>query len=908
MRLQTGTRLGPYEILSPLGAGGMGEIWKARDTRLDREVAVKVLPPGLASNELFRARFTREAKAISSLNHPNICVLYDVGEVEDSASAGAAAPALHYLVLELVEGETLAARIKRGALPLPEVLRVGAQIAEALDAAHRRGIVHRDLKPENVMLTRAGAKLLDFGLARTASEGGAVISGLTSLPTQVDRLTTQGTILGTFQYMAPEQLEGLEADTRTDIFALGALLYEMATGRKAFSGVSKTSLIASIVSSQPEPISTIMPMTPPALDYVVRKCLEKDPEDRWQSARDVAGQLRWISEAGSQAGVGRAVVTSRRMRRSVLVGVALLGWAAAVGVLAWTIAQRRSAAPEGLSLRAELLPPPGVNLAAVQGGPAALSPDGSRLAFVGSTGARNQGIPMPDSREGIYMRSLSSGETGLLRGTEAGTFPFWSPDGRWLGFFSEGKLRKIPSTGGPVQVLCDAHEGRGGSWSKSGVIVFAPDIQGPLMQVPEGGGTPRPATRIPKESVTHRNPHFLPDGKKFLFTERETLSELYGHVALGSLDVGPSSTLVERASNPQFAQGYLLYVREGNLLAQRMDDSTGKLQGSPTPLADSVEYFNPRDLGYFTLSGSGDLIYRKRQSRKAQLVWVDPAARDPERVGDAGLYSFLRYGLNGKRSVLVQQSGDGGSSDIWIMDMSRGQPTRATFDNITGTVMGALSPDGSLLAVSSAASGGWGSSSTWLQSTSGGGRREMILESSPFTVTGWSPDGKYLVGGLQRPKTSFDIAIIDLKGSRKPEILLGTPFNESASSISPDGRWMTWASDESGQIAVYLCDFPAARQKWQISSGGGGFSFWSPDGSKIYYNTTQGLMAVDLGKGATPDPGKPTSVFRDEAVKADSASPFVATDGKRFLTMKYTEGGIAEPLRLVRNWQKTLRP
>jgi eukaryotic-like serine/threonine-protein kinase len=902
MNLQPGVRLGPYEILSPLGAGGMGEVWRAKDTRLDREVAIKILPAGLALNEQFRARFEREAKVISSLNHPNICTLHDVGEVHSPQAsgtpAGATGPALHYLVLELVEGESLADRLKKGPLALPDVLRLGAQIADALDAAHRRGIVHRDLKPENVMLSRSGAKLLDFGLARTASEGAGIISGLTSMPTEARQLTAEGTILGTFQYMAPEQLEGLEADARTDIFALGAVLYEMTTGKKAFTGKSKTSLIAAIVSSQPEPISVAMPLTPPLLDHVVRKCLEKDPEDRWQSARDVAGQLRWVSEASSQAGAARVVVASRRIHRKILMAAAICGWIAAAALLAWSWTSRQGEAEVGRPLRAEMVPPSGVELSNVYTGAVVLSPDGKTLAVIGSGSG---------DRPHLIVRDLLTGEYRSLEGTDGASFPFWSPDSRWIGFFSEGKLRKILGTGGAVQVLCDAHDGRGGSWSPSGVVIFAPDIQGPLMQVPDGGGTPKPVTHIPRDSVTHRNPHFLPDGKNFLFTERETIAEPVGHVAMASLDGGKSLTVVELASNPQFSDGYLFFVRDGNLMAQRMDSTTGKIEGSPSPVTEAVEYFNPRDLGNFTLSSTGDLIYRKRQARKTQLAWIDTGGKEPEPIGDPGFYSAVQLGAGGKRALMRQGTPDGTSSDLWIMDLARGQAVRSTFQSMTGTIQGVLSPDGSLMAVSSSAGAGWGKSSTWLQSPTGGGKQEKVLESSPFFVSDWSPDGRYLIGMIQRTGNGFDVATVDLKGPKKIEIFLGNRFNERAASFSPDGKWLLWVSDESGKPEVFLTDFPAARQKWQVSSGIGTEPFWSPDGLKIFYNTQEGLMSVSLGSSAAPDPGKPTLVLKYDSAHSDLAGPIFATNGKLFLALRYAEAGTPEPLRLIRNWKKTLQ-
>jgi Tol biopolymer transport system component len=889
----------------------MGEVWKAKDTRLDREVAVKILPAGLALNEQFRARFEREAKVISSLNHPNICTLHDVGEIPSpqasTAQAGATGSALHYLVLELVEGESLADRIKKGPLPLSDVVRYGAQIADALDAAHRRGIIHRDLKPENVMLSRSGAKLLDFGLARTASEGGGIISGLTSLPTEVKQLTAEGTILGTFQYMAPEQLEGLEADARTDIFALGAVLYEMATGKKAFTAKSKTSLIAAIVSSQPEPISAVIPLTPPLLDHVIRKCLEKDPEDRWQSARDVAGQLRWVSEAGSQAGIAPAVVSSRRLQKRLLVAAAVGGWVAAAGLLAWSWMSRRTEPDTGRPLRAELLLPGGVELGIISNGAVALSPDGKNLVLVG----RRDSSPIH-----LIVRNLITGEYRSLDGTDGATFPFWSPDSRWIGFFADGKLRKVLGAGGPVQILCEAHDGRGGSWSSSGAIVFAPDIRGPLMQVSDGGGTPKAVTQMTDESVTHRNPHFLPDGKNFLFTERETISEPVGHVAMASLDGGEAHKIVEQASNPQFADGYLLFVRDGNLMAQRMDPANGKVQGSPSPIAESLDYFNPRDLGNFALSRTGDLVFRKRQARKTQLAWIDTGGREPEPLGDPGYYRDARIGGEAKRALLVQSSADGTSSDLWIMDLARGQAVRSTFQNMSGTISGVLSPDGSQMAVSSSAGTGWGKSTTWLQSPSGGGKQEKVLESSPFFVTDWSPDGRYLVGMIQRTGSGFDIATVDLKGPKEIEIFLGSRFDERVAAFSPDGKWLVWVSTESGRQEVYLTDFPAARQKWQVSSGVGAGSFrspvgagpfWSPDGSKIFYNTQEGLMSVSLGTGASPDPGKPALVLKDDPARSELAGPVVATDGKRFLALRYAEAGNPEPLRLIRNWKKTIQ-
>jgi len=494
MTVEAGTRLGPYAIAAPIGAGGMGEVWRARDTRLDRDVAIKVLPPGLAENELFLQRFEREAKAISQLNHSHVCTLYDVGAFSIDGSA-----TLHYIVMELLDGESLADRVKKGPLPLHDVLKFGRQIASALDAAHRQGITHRDLKPGNIMLTKSGAKLLDFGLAKTATEGRAPVDGLTNMLTEEKPLTTEGTILGTLQYMAPEQLEGLEADARTDIFALGAVLYEMATGRRAFLGQSKTSLIASIVSSQPEPISSVAPMSPPALDHVVRKCLEKDADDRWQSAHDVAGQLQWISEAGSQAGVASAITIRRRTRE-------WLGWLAVVVVVA-TIAVLVSK-----TLQPAPPAPPPPMMFSIQA-PAGTwidqvtpSPDGTSLL-----------LHLYDERgePRFWVQSVSTGSLKELKGTTNAYAPFWSPDGNWVGFFFQSRMLKVSADGGssPIEIAETGNWGGYPAWGKNGTILFSPSWDTPISGVSEKGGTPKPVTTLEPGEYAHRDPVWLDDGR-----------------------------------------------------------------------------------------------------------------------------------------------------------------------------------------------------------------------------------------------------------------------------------------------------------------------------------------------------------------------------------------------------------
>jgi serine/threonine protein kinase len=615
MPIQAGSRLGPYELVAPIGAGGMGEVWRGRDTRLDRSVAVKILPASFAQDEQFRVRFEREAKTISSLNHPHICTLFDVGQEGDS----------QFLVMELLEGESLADRLQKGPLPLEQVVKFGAQVAEALDGAHKQGIVHRDLKPGNVMLTKTGAKLLDFGLARTGA-GVAGLSGSTELPTEVKPLTTAGTVIGTFQYMAPEQLEGTEADARTDIFGLGALLYEMATGRRAFEGKSKTSLIAAILSTQPPPISSVQPVMPPALDHVVRRCLEKDPDDRWQSAHDVASELRWIADAGSQAGVPATVTLRRRSRERLAWGlVALL--AAATTLLA--IVGLRSSGTPVAAFRATLEPPPGTSLIPFDELGLALSPEGRRLAFVALAG---------DGSKQIWIRDLSDMSATPVPETSGAWYPFWSPDGRFLAFFADGKLKKIDLRGGSPQVIADAPSGRGGSWGPGDVILFAPNITTGIHSIPATGGTPTPVTRFDsKQDTSHRWPRFLPDGRHFLFHLRVHVAGKpeVGRLMLGSLDSPEVTLLIDDATNAEYVKpGYLVFGRSGSLYAWRFDTGRRRLIGQPTPIVkEKVSFWEPKNLLAFTASDSGTIVYLPEAVPKTTLQWADASGRSLGTLG-----------------------------------------------------------------------------------------------------------------------------------------------------------------------------------------------------------------------------------------------------------------------------------
>src|SRR5262245_7568499 len=655
MALTTGKSLGPYEILAPIGAGGMGEVYRARDTRLGREVAIKVMPEDLGATPEMRARFEREAKTISSLNHPNICTLFDVGREGD----------LDFLVMELLDGETLAARLSRGALPTADVLRFGSQIADALDKAHRAGVIHRDLKPANVMLTKAGAKLMDFGLAHargvvgTSPVSGATRTSLTQSPTLAQPLTAQGTILGTFQYMAPEQLEGSEADARADVWALGVVLYEMTTGRKAFEGRSQASLIGSIMNHEPPAASTVSPLVPPALDQLIRACLAKDPEERIQTAHDVRLQLQWIQQGGSQAGVPAPVAARRRHRERILLGLAI---ASTAGLIGLAVAGMRRPGPRPPAPRVEIPPPPSIQF---QDAPR-VSPDGRYIAY-NATDAGGSGR--------IYMRPLDALQAQPVPGTEGAGRPFWSPDSRFLAFFSGGKLKKIDVTGGPPIVICDAPTGSDGSWGTSGTILYDGGNNDPIRRVPAGGGVS--ADAVPSTASDQVGwPEFLPDGQHFLYLGLGARSLL----RVGSLDSKETKELGVCDSQIKYVpQGYILFSRGGSLVAQRFDPRRLELSGDPIPIAEQVTT-SVVGASDFHASDNGILVFSTRRAQNGKLVLHDRDGREVKTVQAPVGPLSPKLSPDG-RSMLVRVRNDQSKGrDIWTMDLGRGIATRLTFD------------------------------------------------------------------------------------------------------------------------------------------------------------------------------------------------------------------------------------
>ena len=897
MTITSGARLGPYEIVESIGAGGMGEVWRAKDTRLDREVAIKVLPTGFAKNEQFLQRFEREARAISSLNHPHICTLFDVG-VEEGA---------HYLVMELIEGESLADRLKKGPLSLHDVLRYGRQIASALDAAHRQGVIHRDLKPGNVMLTKSGAKLLDFGLAKSASEGAGVVDGLTSLPTEAKPLTQEGTILGTFQYMAPEQLEGLEADARTDIFALGAVLYEMATGKRAFAGETKTSLIAAIVSQQPAPISQVTPMTPPALDHVVRRCLEKDPDDRWQSAHDIASELQWISEAGSQAGVAAPVTMRRKTRERLawsLLTMTLLALVVLLLVQGWTGASMEVAPTTPVTFTIEAPEDGYLRSTGERAAPAVVSPDGSRIVY---------GLLEPSGRNRLWMRGLDSTERIPLPGTEGGSRPFWSPDGRSIGFFARGKLMRLDLAGGVALPLADAEEDRGGTWMPDGHIIFEPMSTSPLMRVAASGGTPEPVTELDREAgeASHRYPSVLADGRTVVFL----VLGLSGQVTVGAeadqsieavrTDSGERKLLLRGGANAQQVGNELLFYQGGALRAQPIDLENLELTGSARTIVEDVKY----DAGYERASFSAShrtLIYERGPYRgESVLTWVAADGTVVGTVGEEALQRGSSLSPDGRKIAVTRVGVE--SPGLWVSNVDGGQSRRiSTSPNVLGT---AWSPDGARLAYSAIEGDRW----TTLIATLGGGTTERILgdSESSWLPTDWSPDGKYLI--LARNLSEGGM-VYDLETGGDPEPVLDGVLEQGRGGIfaelSPNGRWLAYQALRDGVWDVEITSFPRGRGRWSVSQGGGIEPRWSPVGDALFYRTPGGGLvrtSIDT-EGADLRIGQSERLFQAPPI-ADVLDPAydVAPGGERFLFVGMTESEAKIPLTVTVGWREEPR-
>jgi len=852
--LSQGTRLGAYEVVAQIGAGGMGEVYRARDTRLERTVAIKVLPAHLAEQPELRERFEREARTIASLNHPHICTLYDIGCQQG----------IDFLVMEYLEGETLATRLLRGPLPLEQALQFAIEISDALDKAHRKGVTHRDLKPGNIMLTKVGTKLLDFGLAKLKQETAPVDVSLSKLPTAGPAITAQGMIVGTLQYMAPEQLEGREVDARTDIFAFGAVEYEMATGKRAFEGQSQASLIAAILERDPPAMSSLQPMAPAALDRVVKKCLAKEPERRWQAASDVCDELKWIAEGGSQV-------------------------AAMTG----------TAEPKPVTRLAVTLPP-GQQLAGLENGPAvALSPDGVHLAYVARQGGTQQ----------IYLRAMDSMEARPLPGTEGGVIPFFSPDGQWVGFFAGGKLKKVWVSGAGAVTVGEASNPGGASWGSQGMIVFAPILNAALRQVSDAGGIPQPLAHLAENEVSHRWPEFLPGGKAILFSAAMVVANWNkAKIAVQSLETGERRNLIQGGTHPRYSPlGHLFYAQGANLMAVPFDLQRLELMGTAVPVVENVLQSPFTGAAQYSFSTNGSLVYvpgRLQSAAQSRLVWVGRNGAEQPLAAVAHAYQFPRVSPDGRRVAvgIVDQE-----TQTWLYDLSRDTLTRLTFGGSANWAAG-WTPDGKRL---SFVSDREGPANAFWQLGDGSGGVERLTTSEFIQVPmSWSPDGQLLAFIEANPTTGQDLWVLRL-GDRTTHPFLRTPFNESAPRFSPDGRFMAYLSDESGRWEVYVQPYPGPGGKWQISTEGGTEPVWNPKGRELFYRVGNKMMSVEVTTQRGFAAGKPQVLFEGPYVPTPLTAPYydVSPDGKRFLMLKPIEQGQGAPthINVVLNWFEELK-
>jgi eukaryotic-like serine/threonine-protein kinase len=812
----------------------MGEVYRAKDTRLDRTVAIKILPHHLSGNTDFKQRFEREARAISSLTHPHICGLYDVGSQDGT----------EFLVMEFLEGETLAHRLTRGPLPADQMLRFGIQIADALDKAHRQGIIHRDMKPGNIMVTKSGVKLLDFGLAKLRpSDATSTSSRVSVLATEARDLTSEGTIVGTIQYMSPEQLEGREADTRTDIFAFGSVLYEMATGKKAFTGNSHASLMSAILRDEPTPISQVQPLAPPALDRVVKTCLAKDPEERWQNAHDLMKELAWIAEGTSQKTAANAAAPPKSQYLPWIIAAASLCLAAIASWIAFFPPNPRQQHLIQLSISA----PPDNELVDAP----AVSPDGSRIVFPAAD---------KNGRVNLWVRSLDASNAQKIAGTEGATYPFWSGDSRFVGFFANTKLVKVDPLTGLSQPLCDVSSERGGTWNNDGVILFSPNPGDGLYRISSAGGMLTRVTSLDStaQETTHRFPSFLPDGKHFLFFVQAHKGK--SGIYLGSLDSGEKSFLVSSDRSAVFSSGYLMFQHSNTLFAQPFDTNTLKLSGDAVPFSKNISH-EPTTWGSRGMAVGGNNLAYMEGNNLTQLLWFDRNGNQQGPMAPPNSYAGApSFSPDGKKFAI--QILDGASSDIWLYNLSDENRKRLSFSSSYNNG-GAFrwSSDGSRILYSSTVSGPY---QLYLRDTSGAGKEELLYGSKNWCMSeDWSFDNQYIIFSEIDPKTKYDLWILRLEEPKKAFPFLVTGANEANARFSPDAKWIAYCSDESGRPEVYVQPFLGEKGgKWQVSTGGGFTPRWSKDGKELFYLSLDNqIMSSEVELGTTFEASVPKPLF-----------------------------------------------
>ncbi len=886
MSLTAGAKFGPYEIQSLLGAGGMGEVYRARDSRLDRTVAVKILASHLSSTPELKQRMEREARTVSSLNHPNICQLYDIGAQNGT----------DYLVMEFLEGETLAERLREGPMPLSETVRIGIAVAEALEAAHQRGIVHRDIKPGNIMLTKSGAKLMDFGLAKSATAGAStaassapLLSGARTMTeaSPMSPLTTAGAIVGTIQYMSPEQIEGKEADARSDLFALGAVFYEMVTGARPFVGKSQISVASAILEKDPEPISAVQPLTPPAFEYLVTTCLAKNPDDRFQSAHDVTLQLKWIGQAGIQSLPQTKKSGSDQRLPWVLVS------ALSLILIAFAVWWRTSKAPEQITYFSAPLPFAARDLA--------VSPNGHTVAIVGYNESERKNV--------LWLYEPGSQGATALPSTAGADFPFWSADGRSLGFFADGKLKKLDLSGGPVQTLCDAPTGRGGTWNKDGVILFTPSglLSVGLYRISASGGTPTQIT-TPDKSLnedSNRWPVFLPDGIHYLYSAinlsgRKDLFSIYA----GSLYSNEKRLITRARGNAGYAApGYLIFYRDQTLFSQAFDAKNLKLTGEPVPILADVQFWPRISRAVFGVSDTSLLVAQKTaDSGASQLAWFDRKGQQAGVAVKPGIYGNIALSKDNKFLASDATDATSQNTDLWTYDLQNQSAKRLTFDPAIDS-MPVWSPDGKRIVFASNRELKF---DLYLKEANGAEEEKVIPQDGPDRFPNdWSHDGKYVL--YERGQ---DLWFVTLPQAT-PSLFLKASASLRSARFSPDGKWVAYASNESGRWEVYVTSFPDAHGKWQVSNGGGDQPKWRGDGKELFYLAPDGkIIAAAVTGGASFDAGTAVALFqanpREMVATSEQVSYDVTADGQKFLVNVQLKTETM-PMSVILNWTSKTR-
>ena len=882
MPLSPGIRIGSYEVLSSLGAGGMGEVYRARDTKLNRDVALKILPAVFTSDPDRLARFKREAQVLASLNHANIGHIYGF---EDSSAA-------HALVLELVEGPTLADRIARGPLPLREAIGIAKQIADALDTAHEQGIVHRDLKPANVKVREDGTvKVLDFGLAKALAPDPASSDAMNS-PTMTARQTEMGMILGTAAYMSPEQAKGKPADRRADVWAFGVVLNEMLTGRQVFTGETAPEVMASVMKEDPD-WSLLPPALPASIERLLRRTLEKDPKKRLSSMSDVRLEL---NEAES------APVSSRPSRGSarpwIGFGAAAIAGAILTALVFLFVVPGLGSSPAREPMRVSVIGPSGVT-PQFDAAESAISPDGQTLVF---TTVDPKGTTM------LWVRPLASLEAHPLAGTETGHLPFWSPDSREIGFFSDTKLKKITLAGGTIDVLCDAKDGRGGSWGSQNVIVFAPVNSGSLQMVSANGGDPKPVTTLdtPRGETAHRFPSFLPDGRHFLFVTLPMHNQKFD-VFVGATDGTRSKMLLSAEGAAVYAEpGYLLFSRQDKLVAQRFDAASQQLSGEALAVSDAASSTG----GLFSAgpsvsaSRTGTLAYLGDRLPNTTLSWFDRAGKNIGTLAAPdGRYQEIVFSGDGKRAAIVRNETQS-KSDIWIADVGGGT-TR--FTATPGLNIDAVwAPDGSRLLFSSDRAG---PRDFLIKPASGATPEEPFYASKVLfkDARAWSPDGKSIVYEQLDPETNRDLYLLPADGRGTPAVYLRTPFNEEMPAVSPDGKWLAYASDESGRFELYVDSFPTPRRRYRVTDQSlvvpvsGSSLAWRKDGKELAFvgADARSVLVADVATGNEFHASTPRTLM---TLPKDTVSVGFMPDLQRVLAAVPVSDNNASTLTLIFNW------